>query len=307
MLTSFFGKSSPLNFLLVSIYVLFISLGYYFGNSEGSFVLTEMLSFVFTLGILIFSMFVLDFTIRKNGLTLINTYDILLFSCAAMMLSMLMPASQIVISNLFLLLAMRRVFSLQSFKNNERKILDASLWIAIASVFYFWSLLFVVALYIAISLKPQKSVRYFLIAPVTFFGIFLVATAYHYIHEDSFGWFVNWLGDVSFQFSPYSDIRILIFLTFIGSLLIWTVFSKIASISAAPKKDRPNQILSLYVLLVCLMISLLCPEKTGAEFLFFLAPAAIIFAGYIEKKTEVWFKEILLWVFVLIPLIFIWI
>ena len=199
------------------------------------------------------------------------------------------------------------MFSLQASKNSERKILDASIWILLASAFYFWSMLLFVGLFIAISLKPQKVFRYYLAPLVGIIGVFVIATAYHFLMNQSFGWFVNWLGDSSFDFSSYSQIKILIFISFMAAILIWTLIPKIKTISKGAKKNRPNNILEIYILIILLIVVLFSSEKTGEEFLLLLAPAAIIISGYIERKGEVWFKEILLWVFVLLPLLFVFI
>jgi len=305
MLTSFFGKSSPLNFLLLGIYIFIIIVLQYFFADETVFDTKEILTVISIAGGLIFSMLLLDFIVRKNTLTQLNTYAILIFSCAAAMLLALIKEPIVVITNVFLLFALRRIYSLQSSKNTERKILDASLWIAFASYFYFWSLLLFIALYVAILLKPQKYTRYYLIPVVGLFGSFIIATAYHILRYNSFEWFSEWFDAVSFNFSSYAPFKTLVFITFFSTLLIWTFFSKIATLSSAVKKERPNHILTLYVLGVSLLLVLVSSNKNGAEFLYLLTPAAVVISGYIEKKSELWFKEILLWIFVLLPVFFV--
>jgi hypothetical protein len=277
----------------------------YFLDPKAVFDLQNIGTFLGVIGLLIFSVLLLDFTIRKNALTLLNTYAVFVFSCSIAMLPGLRKEPFLVISTVFLLLASRRMFSLQSPKNSERKILDASLWIALASVFYFWSFLLFVALFLCITLKPNKKLREYLIPVVGVTAVFLIATAYHFIKDDSFGWFVSWLGDVSFDFSAYAQTRMLLLITFMAAMLVWTVISKMTAITSGSRKERPNQLLELYILGSCLFLVLISSEKTGAEFLFLLPAAAIIISGYIEKKNEKWFKEILLWIFVLLPLLFV--
>lgn len=305
MLTSFFGKSAPLNFVLLSSYIFVICLLHFVLDADAVFNLVNIGKFAAIAALFVFSILLLDFTIRKNGLTLLNTYAIFIFSCAVAILCGFIEEPKMVVANVFLLLALRRMFSLQASKNSERKILDASIWIILASVFYFWSLLLFVGLYVAILLKPQKVFRYYLVPLVAIIGIFLIATAYHFIMEQSFGWFVNWLGDTSFDFTNYAQMKLLVFISFMAALLIWTLITKIKDISSGAKKSRPNNILEIYVLAALLLVVLFSSEKTGGEFLFMLAPAAIIIAGYLEKKSDIWFKEVLLWVFVLLPILFV--
>jgi hypothetical protein len=307
MLTSFFGKSAPLNFVLLSSYIFLICLLHFVLGTETVFSLVTIGSFAAVVGLLAFSILLLDFTIRKNGLTLLNTYAIFIFSCGLGMLCGFIKEPNIVLANLCILLALRRMFSFQAPKNSERKILDASIWILLASAFYFWSILLFAGLYVAILLKPQKAFRHYLVPLVGIVGVFFIATAFHFLKDQSFGWFVNWLGDTSFDFSFYAQTEMLIFVSFIAALLIWTLITKIKTISSGAKKDRPNNILEIYVLVALLAALLFSSDKTGAEFLFLLAPASIIISGYIEKKSEVWFKEILLWVFLLLPFLFVFI
>ena len=305
MLTSFFGKSTPLNFLALSIYIFAMGFVHFFFDPITVFDLKSIGLFLGVVAMLIFSVLLLDFTIRKNGLTQLNTYAVLIFSCSVAMLPGLAKEPLMVISSVCLLLALRRMFSLQSPKKSERKILDASLWIAMASVFYFWSFLLLLALYVCITIKPKTRVRDYLIPVVGVVAVFLIATAYHFVMDDSFGWFIGWLGDVSLDFSSYAQARMLVFITFMAAMLVWTIISKMVSITSGARKERPNHILQLYVLGCCLFLVLISSEKTGTEFLFLLPVAAMIISGYIEKKREIWFKEILLWIFVLLPVLFI--
>ena len=305
MLTSFFGKSRPLNFLLLICYTLVVSGLQYFLKADSGVSYKEIFMASGVLGLLIFSMLLLDFIIRKNGLTRLNTYAILIFSCSAMMLSNLSSELGVVLANVFILLSLRRIFSLLSFKNSEQKILDATIWIVVGSVFYFWILLLFIPLYVAIMSVPLKSIRYYLIPIVGWAGLLLMVMVYHLVIDDSFLWFQQWPEGISWDFSGYAAMRILIFITFLSATLIWTTLSYIATLSSVTKKNRPNRILVLSVLGVSIFMALISAEKTGGEFIFILAPAAIVISNYIEKNVEIWFKEMLLWIFVLLPILFI--
>jgi hypothetical protein len=95
---------------------------------------------------------------------------------------------------------------------------------------------------------------------------------------------------------------------------IWTAIYRILKIPQLPLKEKPSHLLLLYVSITTLFIALGVPEKTGSEVLFVLAPVAIISANYIESSdsesfrqkdaSEFWFKEIMLWLVVLLPFVF---
>ena len=55
--------------------------------------------------------------------------------------------------------------------------------------------------------------------------------------------------------------------------------------------------------LIGLLIIAVSPNKTGSEFLFLFAPLAIIMTNYLEVIEETWFKEVIVWVLVITPII----
>jgi hypothetical protein len=314
MLTSFFGKSIPLNYLVLSI---FIVAGYLMGAISGSeIVISPYLLFVHSAFIIlsILTMMLLDFIIRKNHLTRTNTYAILFFTCFLIMLPVIFLQHKMLLTNAFLILALRRIMSLRSDKNSTKKILDASVWITVASLFYFWSLLFFIPLWIAIIQKPNSNYKQMLVPFTGFLAVFITNTAYQLLVNDSFAWFFNWKQTVSFDFSKYNSASILIPISVIIAFYIWTSVYRIRSLSWVSLKEKSNYLLLLYVSITSLSIALMSHEKTGAEILFILAPVSIIAANYIEnfgaeryvKKdvSEFWFKEILLWLVVILPFVF---
>ncbi len=314
MLTSFFGKSIPLNYLILGV---FIVAGYLLGAISGSLVvITPYLLFVHSAFIIlsVLIMLLLDFIIRKNHLTKTNTFAILFFTCFMVMLPVIFLQHKILLANAFLILALRRIMSLRSDKNSSKKILDASFWITIASLFYFWSLLFFIPLWIAIIQKPNSNYKQMLIPFTGFAAVLIINTAYQLIINDSFAWFFNWMEPISFDFSKYNSPSVLVPATVILAFYIWTGVYRTLRLSAVSIKEKSNYLLMLYVSLISLLTALMGPEKTGAEILFVLAPISIIAANYIEgfetdryvekDITEFWFKEIMLWLVVVLPFVF---
>ena len=204
--------------------------------------------------------------------------------------------------------------SLRTDKNSSKKILDASIWITAASIFHFWSLLFFVPLWIAIIQKPNSNYKQMLIPITGFVAVLMINTAYQLLATDSYSWFLNWKQSISFDFSVYNAASILVPVTIILAFYIWTGIYRILKFSVIPLKEKPNYLLLLYISITTLLVALATPEKTGAEVLFLLAPISIIAANYIENfeternverdAAEFWFKEILLWLVVVLPFVF---
>ena len=314
MLTSFFGKSNPVNYLILGA---FIVLGYILGTFKGTTVAITAYGILLHISYSILSvlmLLLLDFIIRKNHLTKSNTFAIFFFTCFILMLPIIFLERDILLANAFLILALRRIMSLRSDRNSSKKILDASVWITIASLFYFWSLLFLAPLWLAIIQKPNSSYKQMLIPFTGVFAILLINTAFQLLLTDSFAWFFQWKQSVNFDFSKYNVTSVLIPTTVILGFYVWTAAYRTLRLSSVSLKEKSNYLLMLYVSLTSLFVALLGPEKTGAEILFVLAPISIIAANYIEgfeteglsetDASEFWFKEIMLWLVLALPFVF---
>lgn len=314
MLTSFFGKSRPFIYFILG---LFLVVAYFFSvisENELIFTPSEVFFHLFICFLCVLSMLVLNFIIQKNQLTKNNTYAVFIFSSFIAMLPAIFLENKFIITNLLLLFALRRVMSLRTERNSSKKIFDASLWITLASLFYFWSLLFFVPLLIAIVQKPNTDYKQLLMPLAGFFAVLVLNTAFQLLATDSATWFLNWKQAMSFDFSAYSAASVLIPVSVILTFYIWMGINKIAKISAMPLKERPNQLLLFYVGITAFVIALATPTKTGAEILFVLAPIAIVTANYIEPGEqvryrekdvlEIWFKEIMLWMIAILPFLF---
>ena len=303
MLTSFFGKSNPINYLLLGILIFaaFILKIFLIENTAID-ISTILKQLVF--GVLIaYSMLLLDFIIRKNNLNKNNNYGIFLFTCFLVALPAVFFNNSIILANIFLLMALRRILSFRTNKNMEKKILDASLWISFASFFYFWSLLFFFVLYFALVRKSNTNYKQLLIPIVGFFGMFVLATSFYFLTTNSFDWFLSWKSPISFDFSAYNFGNLLLPTAVIATFLVWAGFSRFFKLGAMQKKEKPAAIIILIAVITTLFIGLASPQKTGAEVFFVLGPIAILTTNYIENIEEFWFKEVLLWLAVLLPII----
>lgn len=303
MLTSFFSKSNPINYLILGI---FIFAGYFiafFSETETIFTTASVGKRVVLGGIAVFAMLLLDFIIRKNHLTKNNTYGILFFTFFLLSFPVIFSEVKQFIATIFLLLSFRRILSFRSEKNSEKKILDATLWITLASFFYFWSLLFFIVLFVGLFRKPGDNYKEVLIPFVGFSGLFVLATAYYFATTNSFQWFFTWKPEIDVDFSAYNQLHILVPVAIILTFLVWTGFWFFFKIARMQKKERPNAALIVLSLLVCIAIALASPEKTGAEVLFIFSPLAVVITNYLENSKEFWFKEVLLWLAVLLPIL----
>ena len=175
MLTRIFETSKPLNFLWVSL-LLFLgfSLDWFYTEAHG-FQLLELLEYVSILGLLIFSVLLVDFIVRKNELSKKNTFVVLLYGC----FMALMPLSKLgvegIAAHVLVLLALRRVISLRSMKSVKKKIFDASLWITIATLLWFAAGGMIAVVFLGVLLFDRLDYRNWIIP---LFGIAAVLILY---------------------------------------------------------------------------------------------------------------------------------
>ncbi len=311
MLTSFFGKSNPINYVLLSI-VLFV--GFLSALFKGLIPFSSSSEILIASGLfllLVFGLLLLDFVIRKNNLTGQNTFGILIFTLFIIQLPMIYESPNIIWATLFLMLASRRFLSLKSEKNIEKKIFDAAVYIAIAGLFFPWCWLFFIVLFFAILWNTTLETRFFIIPIVGVLIVFILKTTYHYLIDNSFDWFFMQRGISSFNFGGYNHLGILISSLLIGLFILWMGSMRLARIPALPKKERSNAWLIGISLVTTIFIAVLGDIKTGAELLLPLFPLAIISANYIEKNEgagpvepfDFWFKELLMWLIVIISVV----
>lgn len=302
MLTNFFGKSKPINFILLSLYLLLGNLFYFFtkiNSLDGWFVFqNQFLLFLAE----VFTLLLLNFIVKKNSLTLNNTYSVYFFTCFLLLIPMVFIQTDMVISNIFLLFSFRRLISLSSEKNREKKILDASIWISLSSLFYFWNLLYFIVLLIAIVQQRSKNYKLILIPFIGFLSVLITSTAYQILQSNSLWWFLEIPLEINLDFSRYQTpyltavITILTFVTLISLLIKLVRFSEIRI------KEKSKSTLIIAITLVSIVTIVLIPNKNGAELIYLMAPLAILTANFLDSLETNWIKELFLWLLLISPI-----
>ena len=143
MLTSFFGKSKPVNGVAISVFLIIF---FIIANFKEWFIDFNLLNFLEKFAVLlclILSVFTLNFIAKKNELTYRSAYKILFFVVFSASFFTLLRNHQVIFANLLVLLAFRRIISLKTKKVMQRKVFDAtfgfvSLRFFIFGLFCFW-------------------------------------------------------------------------------------------------------------------------------------------------------------------------
>lgn len=306
MLTSFFSKSTPLNYLLLSTAIIVSYLLKVFFLDNLNINPVSLLAHTGLILLMIFVVLLLDFIIRKNHVTGNNTFAIFIFVLFIVLTPSVYIEITILLSNVFLLLATRRVLSLNTEKNVEKKIFDAAMYITIASLLYFWSLLFLIVLYFGIVNKTQRNPRFFVIPFLAIIAVGLLFISYQLVVYDNLDWFISWPKIQDFDFSSYNNLALLVSAILIFALLLWTGGVRFFQINALSKKEKPAASSMATIAIVLIAITVFGSHNNGSELIFIMMPAAITTANYVENrptKERTIFNEILLWFILIIAIL----
>ena len=303
MLTSFFSVSKPINFAIIVIAVILYFSSFYVLSDSNGLTAYSILNQFFILLVYLFSLGVLNFVVKRNTLTRRNTYIVYLFVCFTFAVPATFFNTNIILSGAFVLLALRRIISLKSPNDFNKKLFDAAFWITIASLFFFWSFLFLIVLYFAILFYGRLDYRNWLIPFTGIFAVLIIALTYGMYTDGALAFALNYVQLPTLDFTAYSSIKLLLPASFFLALYLWCGIYYVSQISDARQKLKSSYFIILISSAIALLIILfLAPLRDGSELYFIFGPLAIISATYIENHKSFWFKEMLLWLALLIPI-----
>jgi len=303
MITSIFSKSKPINFLIVFFITLLAFVVANVNTNEGEvnlhFIFSRFAFFLFCY----LSILMLNFIAGKNNLTQKNSYEILLYSLFILMIPQSIIDDKILISNFFILLALRRILSLRSQISLKKKLFDTSFWIGVATLFYFWAILFFFLIYAVLMLFTDNKIKNWIVPFTGITSVFLISISYSIIvHGNIFEAF-NTVPQISFDFSSYNSIKYIVAITIIMSFGVWASIFYLNALKKKMKKFRPVLKAIFVMLIIAFVVMVIAPQKNGSEFLFLFPPLSIVMTNYIEKIKEKWFKEIFLLILILVPFV----
>lgn len=300
MITNFFSKTKPINFLVLSAMIIVVFLISSVFTFDSQLSLTYLVKKGIFLLIVTFMLFVLDFVIRKNTLTHDNSYALLIYVFLWGFFPFSFENSDFLISNLFLLLSFRKIYSLRTQIKTKEKIFDSALWISIACIFYSWSILYLILLYAAIFLFNKSSRRNLIIPLIGFVTPIFLLYVYLLIVDNLEIIGLFWELQVNFDLSNYSQNNILI------PLILILLFSTISIFATTKQSIMSNQdfkstwIILIFQLALSIVVVLIAPSKNGSELSFLFFPLSILFANYIQDVKKYWLKELFLYLFIVV-------
>lgn len=295
MIVNFFKKSKPSHVAAVILlfFVFYISAVLLDDVKEVS-LLFILKNIVFLL-LFVFLLLYVNFIIKKNKLTKDNAYGLLIFVFLLGMFPKTMFSTAFLFANLFLLFGFRKIYGLKNGHAIKQKIFDAGLWIGVATLFYAWSGLFLLLVYLSIIIYRKIYLRNLLIPIIGFsVPVFLYFTWMFY-NNDLPGFYNRFTLEYHLFFQLYHPLKLLIPITVLLTLLIWCVIFITPKIILISDKTKANWEVILNHLIISLAIVFCAPIKDGTEFLFLMFPSAIIITVFLQKDKSAIFKNLVLY------------
>ena len=302
MIANFFNKTKPVTIfsLVVLLFIFYLSSSLMLNTEE--FSIYNFLKMILFFGWHILFLMIVNFIVKKNKLTQDNSYALLLI---VLMLSTFREAflsTNIVFSNLILLLSYRRIYSLKSEINTSAKLFDAGLWIGVSSLIYSWSIFFIVLVYASIFIYKKINLKNSLIPLVGLITPLFLFFTYVFCFDNEIVFYDRFKYDLNLVFTSYNALHLLLPITFIVTILLWSVFSVTPKLVLVGNKLKLSWQVIINHLLIALTIIVLSPIKNGSEFYFLLFPLGVIFANFLQISSSKTFKNMVLYLFLLVSI-----
>lgn len=303
MIASLFSKTRPINYALVLIMLFSCFFLYQFQVPTVNFTTGDLFSKIIVFLLLLLSFFLVNFISLKNALTQNDNYAILLFLVFILLFPSVLNNIKIVLSNVFLLLALRRLISLKTLSSSKEKIFDASFWIFFSAIFHFWSILYIILVFISIIFHSGKEYKNWILPFVSFLCVWIlyIATSLFLFGNYSINKAVF---QVSFNFFDFKDVYQNIALSVFVSISVLFFASQTIDYQNKPLNMQSSYKQVYFAFLLALGIYVFSANKSNDLLLYTFAPLAILGANMFEKMENSIYKEVSLYLLLGVGLFF---
>lgn len=306
MISSIFSKTKPVNYLLLLgflfVFYWFVHILYFKRVYSPEEIIFQLL----LLGVLSVSVFLVNFIVQRNQITGTNSYAMLYFILLTVIFPEVLLDGNAILCSFFLLIAGRRIISLKSLRNSKLKILDATIWIAVASLFYDWALLYLIMVYIGIYFYEPRNFKNWLVPISGLLAFVLIASGLlvlmgipDYLRQH-------------YRFSLALDRDFTALWTYNTKLLIYTVLIVLTGFLAFLKMGKLGlgriitiRLVAIY-LGIGLAITFLKANAAVYPVLITFFPAATLITKYVEVIKRPKVRELVLMLSVILPFILLW-
>ena len=302
MITSVFRKSTLINLILVVILILVFFLIYQFQDLSWTNSTFSILKKTLLFTVLLASVFITNFISKKNGLSKDSSYTIFFYFLFLIFFPSILDNMDLILSNFFILLALRRLISLQSLKASKEKIFDASLWIFVAALFQFWSIIYIILVFISIIFHVSRDYRNWTLPFIAFLAVGICSLTIAFIFSINVIDYINSKVILDFKLdyftNNYQNAAFSIYLT----IAIFFIISMFASLSNKPQLLHSSFKKIIFSFFIGIVVFIVSSNKSNDLLVFTFAPLAIMATSHIEIKQLKLKQEMVLSVLILCSL-----
>ena len=294
MITSVFSKSRPINYILTITLLVLCFILFQFQSNFSTISTVEIAKKVVLLLLLVGSLYITNFITKRNGLSKDNSYTFLLFFVFLILFPKTLSNASLIISNGFILLALRRLISMQSLITPREKIFDASFWIFTAALFNFWCFLFIILVYISIIFHVSRDYRNWIIPFIAFFTVVVISSVAALMFDPSL--IKSYLSSIVIDFdlkyleTIFQNIALFVYIftalvAFLGMLFILS--SKLSNFQSSYRKI-------ICAFIIGLAVFFISPNKDNSYLIYTFVPVSIMLTNLLETIDKYWVKETIL-------------
>ncbi|KPM30963.1 Hypothetical protein I595_2942 [Croceitalea dokdonensis DOKDO 023] len=290
MITSFFNKTKPINYVVVLGVISFFYGTMVLALDTTSKDMVGVFTKVVGLGFLWLTFFAVNPTLKADKLAQKDSYAMFFYALLAIAFISLFQNQAVIISNFLIVLSMDKTLALKFEKNAGNKIFEASLFVLLSSLLVPWSSVFVIPIFFAINVYCGGQIRLWLIpfAALTVFGMCALAVIASLGDWNLVLGYYDFDIQANYVFTEYYPLLVYIFL---AGVVMVIVFIKLGNRGL-------GRILSLRILLAYFILSaslaIISSKLRSQALIFSFFPLTVFMTNYLETIRKKKFKEALL-------------
>lgn len=304
MIASLFSKTRPINYVIVGLGLLLPYILYKYIDIVDAVSINLIVKESFIFLIIGVSFFLVNFISLRNSLTKNDNYAILIYLIFILLFPNILSNTTVLISNLFLLLALRRLISLKTLSSPKEKIFDASFWILLSAIFHFWTIVYIVLVFISIIFHSGKDYRNWLIPFISIFCVSILYIFFSLFLNNNFSFDIVQQSQVSFDFTKFENIYQNIALAIYASTALLFFVSQIFDYQNKPLNMQSSYKQVYFAFILASGIYLLSNNKSNDLLIYSFAPLSILGANMFEKMEDNKFKDGFLFLLLVVGIVF---
>ena len=303
MISSIFGKTTPINYIIVLTFLFLFYWIWHFMVFDMQYTSEELGVRLIVLTLLLFSVFVVDFIVKRNKLTDPNSFAILFYAILIIAFPETLLDNDAILCSMFLLFASRRLISIRSLKNIKLKIFDATIWVMVASIFYDWALLYLLLVLAAIYIYEPKNIRNWLVPFAAIFTVFMIGYGTLILMGNT-----DFLSE-HYQLSFNFDTSYFLNIANSSKLVLYILLVFVLSIYAFLKLGKAGlgKIVTMRLIalsfIIGLVVKILTKSADDYPIMITFFPAVIFLTNYVESIKKANIKELVLIASIAVPVL----